>query len=87
MVGAALQVVGTSKLSTAAMAVWTVVVVALVLITVEVPVLLFLRAPEWTVSRLRAVDGWLSRNGHTLVVAVVGLIGLWVFLDGLAGLL
>ena len=50
-------------------------------------VLLFLRAPERTVSRLQAVDGWLSRNGHTLLVAVVGLIGLWVFIDGLAGLL
>jgi Sap-like sulfolipid-1-addressing protein len=84
---AALQVVGTSKLSTAAMAVWVVIVVALVLITVEVPVLLFLRAPDRTVSRLQAVDAWLSRNGHTLLVAVVGLIGLWVFIDGLAGLL
>jgi hypothetical protein len=84
---AALQVVGTSKLSTAAMAIWVVVVVALVLITVEVPVLLFLRAPEWTVSRLQAVDAWLSRNGHTMLVAVVGLIGLWMFIDGLAGLL
>jgi hypothetical protein len=84
---AALQVVGTSKLSTTAMAVWVVIVVALVLITVEAPVLLFLRAPEWTVARLQAVDAWLSRNGHTLLVAVVGLIGLWVFIDGLAGLL
>jgi hypothetical protein len=39
------------------------------------------------VSRLQAVDAWLSRNGHALLVAVVGLIGLWVFIDGLAGLL
>ena len=84
---AALQVVGTTKMSTVAMAVWVVIVVALVLITVEVPVLLFLRAPERTVARLRTVDGWLSRHGHTLLVAVVGLIGLWVFIDGLAGLL
>ena len=84
---AALQEVGTTKLSTVAMAVWTVIVVALVLITVEVPVLLFLRAPEWTVSRLQAVDAWLGRNGHNLLVAVVGLIGLWMFIDGLAGLL
>ena len=84
---AALQVVGTTKMSTVAMAVWVVIVVALVLITVEVPVLLFLRAPERTVARLRTVDGWLSRHGHTLLVAVVGLIGLWVFIDGLVGLL
>ena len=84
---AALQVVGTTKMDTAAMAVWVVIVVALVLITVEVPVLLFLLAPGWTVPRLHAVNAWLDRNGHRLPVAVVGLIGLWVFIDGLAGLL
>src|SRR5215831_1851299 len=84
---AALQVVGTTKMDTAAMAVWVVIVVALVLITVELPVLLFLLAPGWTVPRLQAVNTWLGRNGHRLLVAVVGLIGLWVFIDGLAGLL
>jgi len=74
-------------MDTAAMAVWVVIVVALVLITVEVPVLLFLLAPGWTVPRLRAVNAWLDRHGHMLLLAVVGLIGLWVFIDGLAGLL
>jgi hypothetical protein len=49
-------------------------------------VLLFLLAPGWTVPRLHAVNGWLDRNGHTLLVAVVGAIGLWEFLDGLIGL-
>jgi hypothetical protein len=83
----ALQVVGTTKMSTAAMAVWVVIVVALVLITVEVPVLLFLLAPGWTVPRLQAVNAWLDRNGHTLLWVVVGAIGLWEFLDGLVGLL
>jgi hypothetical protein len=52
-----------------------------------VPVLLFLLAPGWTVPRLRAVNAWLDRNGHTLLVAVVGAIGLWEFIDGLVGLL
>ena len=84
---AALQVVGTTKMDTAAMAVWVVIVVALVLITVEIPVLLFLLAPGWTEPRLQAVNTWLGKNGHRLLVAVVGLIGLWVFIDGLAGLL
>ena len=83
----ALQVVGTTKMSAAATAVWVVIVVAIVLITVEVPVLLFLLAPGWTVPRLRAVNAWLDRNGHTLLVAVVGAIGLWEFIDGLVGLL
>jgi hypothetical protein len=83
----ALQVVGTTKMSAAATAVWVIIVVAIVLITVEVPVLLFLLAPDWTVPKLRAVNAWLDRNGHTLLVAVVGAIGVWEFLDGLVGLL
>jgi hypothetical protein len=83
----ALQVVGTTKMSTAATVLWVVIVVALVLITVEVPVLLFLLAPDWTVPKLQAVNGWLDRNGRTLLVTVVGLIGLWEFIDGLVGLL
>jgi len=83
----ALQVVGTTKMSTAATVLWVIIVVALVLITVEVPVLLFLLAPDWTVPKLQAVNGWLDRNGRTLLVAVVGLIGLWEFIDGLVGLL
>src|SRR5215470_17981276 len=62
---AALQVVGTTKMSTVAMAVWVVIVVALVLITVEIPVLLYLLAPGWTVPRLQAMNTWLGKNGHT----------------------
>jgi hypothetical protein len=83
----ALQVIGTTKMSTAAMVFWVVIAVALVLITIEAPVLLFLLAPGWTVPRLRAVNGWLDRNGRMLAVAVVGAIGLWEFIDGLVGLL
>ena len=83
----ALQEVGTTKMSDAATAVWVLIVVALVLITVEVPVLLFLLAPGWTVPRLQAVNAWLDRHGRTLLLAVVGALGLWLFIDGLVGLL
>src|SRR5215472_12173736 len=84
---AALENVGTTKMSPQATAVWVLIVVALVLITVEVPVLLFLLAPDWTVPKLEAVNAWLDRHGHTLLVWVVAAIGLWLFLDGLVGLL
>jgi hypothetical protein len=84
---AALEEVGSTKMNAAATAVWVLIVVALVLITVEVPVLLFLLAPDWTVPKLEAVDAWLDRHGHTLLVWVVGVIGLWLFIDGLAGVL
>ena len=69
------------------MALWTVIVVVLTLVTLEVPVLLFLLAPGWTMPKLRAVNDWLGRNGRTLLIAVLALIGLWEFIDGLAGLL
>jgi Sap, sulfolipid-1-addressing protein len=84
---AALENVGTTKMSPPATAVWVLIVVALVLITVEVPVLLFLLAPDWTVPKLEAVNAWLDRHGHTLLVWVVGAIGLWLFIDGLVGVL
>jgi hypothetical protein len=84
---AALEEVGSTKMSPTAAAGWVLIVVALVLITVEVPVLLFLLAPDWTVPKLEAVNAWLDRHGHTLLVWVVGAIGLWLFLDGLVGLL
>ena len=84
---AALEEVGSTKMSAAATAAWVLIVVALVLITVEVPVLLFLLAPGWTVPKLEAVNGWLDRHGHSLLVWVVGAIGLWLLLEGLVGLL
>jgi len=84
---AALEEVGSAKISPAATAVWVLIVVALVLITVEVPVLLFLLAPDWTVPKLEAVNAWLDRHGRALLVWVVGAIGLWLFVQGLAGLL
>ena len=83
----ALQVVGSTKLDDATMALWTVIVVVLTLVTLEVPVLLFLLAPGWTMPKLRAINDWLGRNGRTLLIAVLALIGLWEFIDGLVGLL
>jgi arginine exporter protein ArgO len=84
---AALEVVGSTKLDTAARAGWVLIVVALVLVTVEVPVLLFLLAPGSTVPRLRALDGWLGRNARTLLAMVLAAIGLWEVIDGVVGLL
>jgi Sap, sulfolipid-1-addressing protein len=83
----ALHVVGTAKLSTAAAIVWVIVVAAINLLTVEVPVLLFLLAPEETVPRLRAVTDWLDRNERTVLVILLAVLGLWQVISGLAGLL
>lgn len=83
----ALQDVGSSKLNTAGLVVWVVFVALLALITLEVPVLAFLLAPEWTIGKLRAVSAWRARHGHTLLVAVLAALGLWLVIDGLTGLI
>jgi hypothetical protein len=84
---AALDVVGSTKMSTTATAAWVVIVVILVLITVEVPVLLYFAAPGWTIPKLQAFNGWLERNGRTLLVYVLVALGVWQVIDGLVGLL
>ena len=83
----ALQVIGTAGLSTAAAAAWVIAVAAINLLTVEVPVLLFLLAPDQTVPRLGAVTDWLGRNERTVLVALLAVLGLWEVINALAGLL
>jgi hypothetical protein len=80
-------VIGTAGLGTAAAIVWVIIVAAINLLTVEVPVLLFLLAPEQTVPRLDAVTGWLDRNERTVLVILLAVLGLLEVINGLAGLL
>jgi hypothetical protein len=83
----ALHVVGTAGLSTTAAIGWVIAVAAINLLTVEIPVLLFLLAPEQTVPRLRAVTDWLDRSERTVLVVLLAVLGLWQVINGLAGLL
>ncbi len=84
---AALEVVDSSKLSDAATSVWIIIVVLLLLITIEVPILLYWLAPGWTVPRLAAVNAWLSRNGRNFFAIVLAVLGVWELTRGLVGLL
>lgn len=82
----ALQEVGGSGLSTLAVTVWVLLIVALTLITIEIPVLVLLLAPDWSLPRLTALHGWLGRNGRTILILVLAVLGVWQFIEGLAGL-
>jgi hypothetical protein len=82
----ALQVVGSSKLSTAATVLWVLIVVALVLITIWVPTLVLVFAPGWSKPKLAALNSWLSRNSRTLLVVVLAVLGGWEIIDGIVGL-
>jgi hypothetical protein len=82
----ALQVVGSSMLSTAAAAVWVIIVVATTLITIWVPTLIIVLVPGWSKPKLAALNSWLSRNSRTLMVVVLAVLGTWEVIDGLIGL-
>ena len=82
----ALQVVGSSKLSTAGTVTWVVIVVAITLITIWVPTLIIVLAPGWSKPRLAALNCWLSRNSRTLLVVVLAVLGVWQIIDGIVGL-
>jgi hypothetical protein len=83
---AALDVVGGTKMSTAAAIGWVVLIVVLVLITIEIPIVLYFLAPGWTIPKLEALNRWLDRNGRTLIVYVLVVLGVWQIVDGLVGL-
>jgi hypothetical protein len=58
------------------------VVVAIVLITVEIPLITYALRPEPTGRVLRRAEGWIDRRGrHTLIVLLV-VIGGYLFVDG-----
>jgi hypothetical protein len=82
----ALQVVGSTKMSTTATVAWVVIVVAIVLITIWVPTLVIVLAPGWSKPKLAALDSWLSRNSRTLLVVVLLVLGVWEIIDGIVGL-
>jgi hypothetical protein len=84
---AALNSVGSTEMSASATAAWVVLVVVLVLITIEVPILLYFVAPEWTVPKLHVLNQRLDRNGRAVLVWVLLVLGVWEIAAGLAGLL
>ncbi len=82
----ALQVVGSSKLSTTGTIVWVLIVVAITLITIWVPTLIIVFAPGWSKPKLATLNSWLSRNSRTLLIVVLAVLGVWEIIDGIAGL-
>jgi arginine exporter protein ArgO len=82
----ALQVVGSSKLSTASTVAWVFIVVAITLITIWIPTLVIVLAPGWSKPKLAALNSWLSRNSRTLLIVVLLVLGVWQIIDGVVGL-
>jgi Na+-transporting methylmalonyl-CoA/oxaloacetate decarboxylase gamma subunit len=66
----------------------TVVAVAVVmLILLEVPLIGYLVAPNWTPAAVERLKGWLARNGARAAVIGATAIGLLLIVRGIIGLL
>jgi hypothetical protein len=50
---------------------------------VEVPLVAYLVAPEWTAATMERLNAWLSRNGRRLTVWVLLVVGLYLVVRGL----
>jgi hypothetical protein len=59
------------------------VVVAIVLITVEVPLLAYALRPTATAQALRRVEGWIDRNGRKALVATLVVVGGYLVVSGI----
>jgi hypothetical protein len=60
-----------------------VVVVAIVLLTVEVPLLAYALRPEETSRMLRMAQSWIDRHGRTALLTVLVVIGGYLVVDGI----
>ena len=83
---AAVQVVATAKASVAATVGAMAMIIVITLAFAWIPLLAYLIAPDRTVARLRGFEGWLRRHGKHVLVGSVGLIGILLVAEGIAGI-
>ena len=83
---AAVQTVATSKDSVAESVLALILVIAITLLFVWVPFVLYLLMPERTGRVLRAFNAWLRTHGHQILVGALVLGGVVLTIDGILGL-
>jgi Sap, sulfolipid-1-addressing protein len=82
---AAVQVVATSNASNPVIAVGLLIVVALTALTVWLPLLAYLAAPEATTRSLRHANGWIKANGRAVAEAALAVAGIALVINGALG--
>ena len=71
----------------AAAAVFDVILIAaIVLLMVELPIVLYLVAPERAAALLKAANGWLARNGRVIALSAAGIVGCYFVISGIVRL-
>jgi Sap, sulfolipid-1-addressing protein len=83
---AAVQIVATSKASVAYSVLALILVIAITVLCVWLPLLLYLLMPERTGRLLTSFSGWLRRHGQVLLVGGLMVGGVLLTLDGILGL-
>jgi hypothetical protein len=81
----AVQQIATSKSGWAPL-LQLLVVIAIVLITVEIPLLAYALRPEGTARALRRAEGWIDRHGRQALMIALILIGGYLVIDGIVTL-
>jgi hypothetical protein len=83
---AAVQAIGTSRDSLGLEAVGVALVVLIDVLTIWVPLLVYLIAPDATTRALRAFDDWLRAHKRTITIVGLTAVGLILIVNGSLGL-
>jgi hypothetical protein len=60
-----------------------VIVIAIVLITVEVPLVVYALRPDPTRRALLRIEHWIDRHGRQTLIILLVVVGAYLFIDGL----
>jgi len=62
------------------------VIAAIVLLMAELPIVLYLFAPERTAAMLKTANDWLARNGRVIALTAAGIVGTYFVISGIINL-
>jgi Sap, sulfolipid-1-addressing protein len=83
---AAVQVVATSDAGTPGVLAGLIIVIVLTVLTVWLPLIAYLAAPEATTGALRQANRWVKANGRTLLTGALAIAGVALAANGALGL-
>jgi len=83
---AAVQVVATANASVAATIAAMAMVIVITVAFAWIPLVAYLISPDLTRRKLAAFDRWLRQHGKQVLVGSIGLVGLVLMAQGIAGL-
>jgi hypothetical protein len=84
---ASLHSIAKGNPSGAAAVVDVLVIAAIVLFMAELPLVLYLFAPQRTAAILKASNAWLARNGRVIALSAAGIVGCYFVVSGIVHLL